>query len=178
MSHSRIRSTVSDLIAKQSVNDADVDYLKDLIGGGPLTPVEAGDLIRLERHGGQTGRGWAAFFVETMAGYFLRSRAPHGHLIEADIEWLAFRLGLDSTGPTPLSRALLKVLREEASVKPPSLERRIAALERPPPDWQKIADAFADLRPPFVLGSVASEIVHLASARASRVIAQRAGRQA
>ena len=129
MTKSRIRSTISLLIERQHVEDADVERLRELLaGGGGLTAVEAGDLVRLERHVRDMSPLWLAFFVEQMAGYFIWERRPTGQITDQEIDWLAFRLGLDSTGPTPSTRALLTVLTEEAANPPPSLRRRLDAL--------------------------------------------------
>ena len=47
---------------------------------------------------------------------------------ERDLEWLAFRLGLDSTGATPSTRALLTILSEECADPPPNLKKRLDGL--------------------------------------------------
>ena len=48
MTESRIRSTISVLIDRRTVEDADVERLRELLSvGGGLTAIEAGDLVRL-----------------------------------------------------------------------------------------------------------------------------------
>ncbi len=129
MTKSRIRSTTSLLIERQKVEDADVERLRDLLAaGGGLTAVEAGDLVRLERHIREMSPLWLPFFVEQMATYFIWERRPTGHISERDLDWLTFRLGLDSTGATPSTRALLTILSEECADPPASLRRRLDGL--------------------------------------------------
>jgi hypothetical protein len=129
MTKSRIRSTTSLLIERQKVEDADVERLRDLLtAGGGISAVEAGDLVRLERHVREMSALWLPFFVEQMATYFIWERRPTGHISEPDIEWLIFRLGLDSTGATPSTRALLTILSEECADPPVTLKRRLDAL--------------------------------------------------
>jgi hypothetical protein len=135
---SRIRSTISTLIERRCVEDADIGRLRDLLAaGGGLTAVEAGDLVRLERHVTVMSPLWLAFFVEALTGFFFWEHRPTGKVTAADIEWLAFRLGFDSTGPTPASRALFTVLREECADPPDGLTRRLARFTAAPPPWQR-----------------------------------------
>jgi len=137
MSDSRIRSTVSLLIERCCVENADVERLRQLLAaGGGLTAGEAGDLVRLERHVKRISPLWLAFFVESLAGFFIWERRPTGRLSDADIEWLAFRLGLDSTGPTPATRALLTILNEECADPPGALTKHLAILLQTRPHWQ------------------------------------------
>ena len=129
MTKSRIRSTITLLIERQKVEDADVERLRDLLAaGGGLSAVEAGDLVRLERHVREMSPLWLSFFVEQMATYFIWERRPTGQISERDLEWLAFRLGLDSTGATPSTRALLTILSEECVDPPPNLKKRLDGL--------------------------------------------------
>jgi len=128
MTKSRIRSTVSLLIERQTVEDADVERLRDLLRGGGLTSVEAGDLIRLERHVRSMSGLWLPLFIEHLATYFIWDKRPTGQILEKDVEWIAFRLGLDSTGATPGTRALLTILTEEVSTPPANLKRRLDQL--------------------------------------------------
>jgi hypothetical protein len=138
MVESRIRSTISTLIERRKVEDADVGRLRDLLSaGGGLSAVEAGDLIRLERHVKEMSPLWLAFFVEALTGFFIWERRPTGKLNAADIEWLALRLGLDSTGPTPATRALLTVLKEECADPPQGLTARLNRFSAAPPPWQR-----------------------------------------
>ncbi len=144
MSESRIRSTISLLIERRCVEDADVERLRDLLSaGGGLSAVEAGDLVRLERHVKRMGPLWLAFFVEALAGFFVWERRPTGRLSDADIHWLAFRLGLDSTGPTPATRALLTILGEECAEPPQALKKHLAALSEVRPLWERHTARFA-----------------------------------
>jgi len=140
MTDSRIRSTISLLIDRRCVEDADVERLRELLSaGGELTAVEAGDLIRLERHVKRMSQMWLAFFVEALTGFFIWERRPTGRISEADIEWLAFRLGLDSTGFTPATRALLTVLNEECAEPPIALTKRLNASTQIRPLWERYA---------------------------------------
>jgi len=129
MTKSRIRSTISLLIERQTVEDADVERLRDLLAvGGGLNATEAGDLVRLERHVREMSPLWISFFIEQMATYFIWERRPTGQISERDLEWLLFRLGLDSTGATPSTRALLTILSEECVDPPPLLKKRLDML--------------------------------------------------
>ncbi len=142
MTESRIRSTISVLIDRCSVEDADVERLRELLSvGGGLTAVEAGDLVRLERHVKRMSPLWLALFVEALTGFFIWERRPTGRISEADIEWLAFRLGLDSTGPTPATRALLTVLNEECAEPPVALTKRLQKISHVRPLWERYAVA-------------------------------------
>ena len=138
MVESRIRSTISLLIERRCVEDADVERLRQLLSaGGGLTVEEVGDLVRLERHVKRISPFWLAFFVESIVGFFVWERRPTGRLSEADIEWLVFRLGLDSTGPTPATRALLTILNEECAKPPPTLTKHLKTLSRKRPLWER-----------------------------------------
>lgn len=129
MTKSRIRSTISLLIERQRVEDADVERLRDLLAaGGGLSTVEAGDLVRLERHVREMSPLWISFFIEQIATFFIWERRPTGQISERDLEWLFFRLGLDSTGATPSTRALLTILSEECVEPPPLLKKRLDML--------------------------------------------------
>ena len=139
MTDSRIRSTISILIARRCVEDADVERLRDLLSaGGGLSVAEAGDLVRLERHVKRMSPAWLAFFVEALVGFFIWERRPTGRLSEADIEWLSFRLGLASTGPTPATRALLTILNEECAEPPRMLIRYLIEVSRVRPLWERV----------------------------------------
>jgi hypothetical protein len=140
MTESRVRSTISVLIDRRSVDDADVMRLRELLAiGGGLTTVEAGDLVRLERHVKRMSPLWLALFVEALTGFFIWERRPTGRISEADIEWLAFRLGLDSTGPTPATRALLTILKEECAEPPLALIKRLDRISHVRPLWERYA---------------------------------------
>ena len=125
---SRIRRLVSSLIARQLVEDDDVAALRECLSAGGLSWAEAADLVRLERHVRAMSDQWLAFFIDQMVGFFVWERRPTGQLSDGDIEWLAFRLGLDSTGPTPATRALLTVLSEEGATMPETLSIRLNQL--------------------------------------------------
>lgn len=128
MTKSRIRSTISLLIERRSVEDADVERLRELLRGGGLSSVEAGDLIRLERHVRSMSGLWLPLFIEQLATYFIWDKRPTGQILEKDVDWIVFRLGLESTGATPGTRALLTILMEEATNPPANLKRRLDAL--------------------------------------------------
>jgi hypothetical protein len=138
MTESRVRSTISLLIGRRCVEDSDVERLRELLSaGGSPTLIEVGDIVRLERHVKRISPLWLAFFVEVLVGFFIWERRPTGRISEADIEWLAFRLGLDSTGPTPATRPLLTILNEECADPPRALTKHLAMVAQVRPLWER-----------------------------------------
>jgi hypothetical protein len=134
MIENRIRDVASRIHAAHAMTERDVALIMDLtLPGGVISRAEAAELVRLERHVTRRHENWSRFFIESLCAHLVWESRPLAVVTAQDAHWLIVRLGLESTGHTPNSVALIETMIAEGAALDPRL---VQALQ---PRWKLAA---------------------------------------